>query len=116
MAPMGTGKTKVLALRAAYAIDSGIAASSILCLSFTNRAAKEVKERLTQLLGRAGDAVTTRTFHSLCAMIIRSESDVIGIYYDFVVWDEKDSGALLLILIPPFVIPVAQTTTTKTIT
>jgi len=77
MAPMGTGKTKVLALRAAYAIDSGIAASSILCLSFTNRAAKEVKERLTQLLGRAGDAVTTRTFHSLCAMIIRSESDTL---------------------------------------
>ena len=108
MAPMGTGKTKVLALRAAYAIDSGIEASSILCLSFTNRAAKEVKERLTQLLGRAGDGVTTRTFHSLCAMIIRSESDVIGIDYDFVVWDEEDSSEVLKRLIRRFGIQVGQ--------
>jgi len=106
MAPMGTGKTKVLTLRAAYAIDRGIDASSILCLSFTNRAAKEVKERLTQLLGRAGDAVTTRTFHSLCATIIREESDVVGIDYDFVVWDEEDSKEVLKGLIRRFGIQV----------
>jgi len=108
MAPMGTGKTKVLSLRAAYAIDSGIAASSILCLSFTNRAAKEVRARLTHLLGRAGDAVTTRTFHSLCATIIRAESDVIGIDYDFVVWDEEDSSEVFKRVIRRFGIQVGQ--------
>ena len=102
MAPMGTGKTMVLALRAAQAIDSGIEASSILCLSFTNRAAKEVRDRLIKLLGKEGSAVTTRTLHSLCAMIIRAESDVVGIDYDFIVWDEEDSKEVLKRLIRGF--------------
>ncbi len=107
MAPVGTGKTKVLTLRAAYAIDSGVEASSILCLSFTNQAAKEVRERLTRLLGRAGHAVITKTFHSLCATIIRAEGDVIGIDNDFVVWDDEDSSEVLKRMVRRVALPVA---------
>src|SRR5258707_8157645 len=67
MAPVGTGKTKVLALRAAHAIDCGIESSSILCLSFTNRAAKEVRERLVKLLGETAPTPATNAFPAPCA-------------------------------------------------
>jgi len=108
MAPVGTGKTKVLALRAAHAIDCGIESSSILCLSFTNRAAKEVRERLVKLLGKTAATVTTKTFHALCATIIRAETDIIGIDYDFVVWDEEDSSEILKRLARTFHIQIGQ--------
>src|SRR5258706_13322448 len=83
MAPVGTGKTKVLALRAAHAIDCGIESSSILCLSFTNRAAKEVRERLSKLLGKKCPNGTTKTFPPLFATALPAATDIIGIVYDF---------------------------------
>ena len=95
MAPVGTGKTNCLALRAAHAMDQGVPASRILCLSFTNKAAREVRDRLVRLLGKAGGEVTAKTFHGLCAQILRAEAPVIGWDRDFLVYDEEDCRSLL---------------------
>ena len=95
MAPVGTGKTNCLALRAAHAMDQGVAASRILCLSFTNKAAREVRLRLVRLLGKAGGEVTAKTFHGLCAQILRAEAPAIGWDRDFLVYDEEDCRSLL---------------------
>lgn len=94
MAPVGTGKTNVLALRAAHAIDQGVPPSAVLCLSFTNKAARELKARLAKYLGKAGNETTARTFHGLCAQILRAEASFVGWDRDFVVYDEEDCRTL----------------------
>jgi len=91
MAPVGTGKTKVLTLRAARAVERGVAAESILCLSFTNKAAREMRERLTLHFGKTAGAITTQTFHGLCASILRTEAETLGLDGDFLIYDEEDS-------------------------
>jgi DNA helicase-2/ATP-dependent DNA helicase PcrA len=96
LAPVGTGKTETMARRAAHAIAQGIAAEKMLCLSFTNRAAGEMKSRIQKLLGGFGladqaRALTVCTFHSLCARILRREADAVGISPDFSIYDEEDS-------------------------
>lgn len=90
MAPVGTGKTTVIARRAAHAIASGIEPGRILCLSFTNKAAREMQARISELLGDQARGLTTSTFHALCADILRHESDALGISYDFTIYDEED--------------------------
>jgi DNA helicase-2/ATP-dependent DNA helicase PcrA len=95
MAPVGTGKTNVLAMRAARAIESGVPPAQILCLSFTNKAAREMKTRLAQLLGKAGSDVTAKTFHAFCAGVVRSEAPALGIDSDFLIYDEEDCRTLL---------------------
>ncbi len=83
MAPVGTGKTLSLARRAANAMAHGVEAGRMLCLSFTNRAAREVRSRL-------GAEVNCSTFHALCARILRGESTGLGLPGDFVIYDEDD--------------------------
>lgn len=95
MAPVGTGKTNVLALRAGRAIESGLSARSLLCLSFTNKAAREMKERLTSLCGKLASEITISTFHGLCATILRAEASTAGLDADFVIYDEEDSTQLI---------------------
>lgn len=95
MAPVGTGKTNVLALRAAYAVEQGVAPASILCLSFTNKAASEVKQRLARHLGRRGGEITAKTFHGLCAQILRVEASAVGWDRDFLIYDEEDCRSIL---------------------
>lgn len=90
MAPVGTGKTRTLVARAAQAIASGVAPEHILCVSFTNRASKEIRERLQSDLGAVAQNIQARTFHGLCAIICRAESEVLGIDRDFVIWDDDD--------------------------
>jgi DNA helicase-2/ATP-dependent DNA helicase PcrA len=68
---------------------------SILCLSFTNRAAREMRERLAAVLGKAASEVSVRTFHGLCAHILRHEFHPLGIPPDFTICDEEDARALL---------------------
>lgn len=87
MAPVGTGKTMALAERAARAIQNGIAPERMLCLSFTNRAAREVQQRV-------GEHVQCSTFHALCALILRTESASLGLPADFIVYDEEDATEL----------------------
>jgi superfamily I DNA/RNA helicase len=74
MAPVGTGKTSALAWRAANAIGHGVPARSVLCLSFTNKASRQMRERAAAVLGEDASKITARTFHSLCAMILRGRS------------------------------------------
>ena len=95
LAPMGTGKTLVIARRAARAVQEGLDPDSLLCLSFTNRAAREMRERIATVLGPRGSEVTVRTFHGLCAELLRHEFQPLGVPPDFTICDEEDARALL---------------------
>ena len=95
MAPVGTGKTLVLAERAANAIREGIDPHRILCMTFTNRAAKEMQERIRRIFPKDADKITVSTFHALCASILRMEANEIGLPRDFMVYDEVDSIDLI---------------------
>lgn len=100
MAPVGTGKTRVLALRAARAAAGGVEPSSILCLSFTNKAAREMRARLSAKLGKAAGMLATHTFHGLCATILRQEAGSLGLDSDFLIYDEEDSTEIWTRLLP----------------
>ncbi len=85
LAPVGTGKTRVLAERVLQAIDRGISSQRLLCLTFTNRAAQEMSERLTD---RCPNHLTIKTFHGLCTSMLRVEARRIGLPVDFVIYDD----------------------------
>lgn len=91
-APVGTGKTTVLAERVLNAIGSGIKPEEILCLTFTNRAAEEMAQKIRKKLGdkSAFDALTVMTFHGFCAYFVKAEAKEIGISADFVILDDED--------------------------
>lgn len=95
LAPVGTGKTRVLAERVLRAINRGISPKRILCLTFTNRAAREMSERLSQYCPNQIKHLTIETFHSLCASILRIESRQFGLPADFVIYDDADSIELV---------------------
>jgi len=95
LAPVGTGKTLTLAERAAKAIASGIAPNRILCLTFTNRAAKEMAVRIGRIHPKDADKIIVSTFHSLCSDMLRQEAREIGIPSDYVVYDDVDSIELI---------------------
>ncbi len=95
LAPVGTGKTTVIARRTAHAIEAGIDPAVILCLSFTNRAAREMKDRIVARLGRQAAEVHVSTFHGLCAHVLRHEADALGLAPDYTICDEEDAKELL---------------------
>jgi DNA helicase II / ATP-dependent DNA helicase PcrA len=88
LACAGTGKTKVATLRIAELIRKGVPSQTILGLTFTNKAAKEMKERVEHLIGKA---VLISTFHSLGARMLRESIHHLGYSSDFVIYDEDDS-------------------------
>jgi DNA helicase-2/ATP-dependent DNA helicase PcrA len=91
LAGPGSGKTKVLVHRAAYLIKvCGLPPYSIMAVTFTNKAAREMKERLYKLLGDRVEELTVGTFHAICARILRREGPAIGIPSSFVIYDEED--------------------------
>ena len=90
LAPVGTGKTQVLSLRAAAAIGEGVDPATMLCLSFTNKAAREMRGRLVRMLGSKAAVITTRTFHALCSSILRADAARLGTDSDFIIYDEED--------------------------
>ncbi|MFQ3679358.1 MAG: 3'-5' exonuclease [Pseudanabaenaceae cyanobacterium] len=94
LAPVGTGKTTVLTARLAAAIQAGIPPEQTLGLTFTNRAAREWQQRLRQLLPDT-KGITVKTFHGLCASLVRAEAATLGIPRNFAIADETDSIALL---------------------
>ena len=96
IAGAGSGKTRVLTYRIANMIDKGIDPFNILSLTFTNKAAKEMKERISKMLGD-GQArnVWSGTFHSVFARILRSESDRLGYPSNFTIYDTQDSRSLI---------------------
>ncbi|MCK5415838.1 UvrD-helicase domain-containing protein [Candidatus Parcubacteria bacterium] len=91
-APVGTGKTTVLTERVVKALESGIKPEEILCLTFTNRAAEEMIERIKVRVQKKEifEKLMISTFHGFCAYFIRAEAKQIGINSDFVIFDESE--------------------------
>ena len=96
IAGAGSGKTRALTYRVAYMIQEGVDPFSIMALTFTNKAAREMKERIMQLVN-ASDArnVWMGTFHSIFARILRIEAEKIGFTANFSIYDTDDSKALI---------------------
>jgi DNA helicase-2/ATP-dependent DNA helicase PcrA len=95
LAPAGSGKTAVMAARLARAIRAGFEPSRLLCVTFTNRAAAEMRERVARDLPAHASRVHVRTFHGLCAAILRSLASEIGLPHDFAIYDEEDCREIL---------------------
>jgi DNA helicase-2/ATP-dependent DNA helicase PcrA len=95
VAGAGSGKTRVLTYRAAHLIDRGVPPQAILALTFTNKAAEEMKARINALVGDAGRAIWMGTFHSLFARLLRFEGERIGFTRSFTIYDTDDSLALI---------------------
>jgi DNA helicase-2/ATP-dependent DNA helicase PcrA len=91
----GSGKTRVIVHRVAHLISQGVDANQILCLTFTNKAAGEMKERLRFLLGKHDIAVWAGTFHAFGAWMLRREAHRIGYPATFVIYDEADQRSLI---------------------
>ncbi|MEK6630597.1 MAG: UvrD-helicase domain-containing protein, partial [Acidobacteriota bacterium] len=91
LAGAGSGKTRVIAYRIAYLVASGLADSSeVLAVTFTNKAAEQMRQRVESLLGAAYGSLWISTFHSLCARLLRREAAHIGLSRDFVIYDSAD--------------------------
>jgi len=96
LAGAGSGKTRVLTHRAAYFVEQKIALpSEILLLTFTNKAAGEMKDRMTSLLGSTDNNLFAGTFHSFCCRILRQSGTKISISPDFVIYDSDDQENLV---------------------
>ncbi len=96
LAGAGSGKTRVLTHRIAYAVETDRAApGEILAITFTNKAAGEMKERVEMLVGRRARAMWVMTFHSACARMLRAEGNRLGYTRGFTIYDEADSLRLV---------------------
>jgi DNA helicase-2/ATP-dependent DNA helicase PcrA len=96
LAGAGSGKTRVITFRIAYLIGNGLAkADEVLAVTFTNKAAGEMRERVESLLGDDANGVWLSTFHSLCARLLRREAPHIGLSRDFVIYDSSDQVAVV---------------------
>ncbi|MCF1783837.1 DNA helicase PcrA [Lactobacillus mulieris] len=96
VAGAGSGKTSVLTRRIAYLVEEkGVAPWNILAITFTNKAATEMKERVQKLLGPAGQDVWMSTFHALCVRILRRDADKIGYSRNFSIADSSEQVTLI---------------------
>jgi DNA helicase-2/ATP-dependent DNA helicase PcrA len=96
LAGAGSGKTAVLTRRIAYLVQSGAArAGEILAITFTNKAAQEMRERVELLVGRRTRAMWVMTFHSACVRMLRAEAEKLGYTRGFTIYDEADSLRLI---------------------
>ncbi len=96
MAGAGSGKTRVLTQRIAYLIEEkGVMPYNILALTFTNKAAQEMKDRITNAVGVEARDVWAGTFHSVCAKILRIDGAYIGYSSDFAIYDQTDQTSLI---------------------
>jgi DNA helicase II / ATP-dependent DNA helicase PcrA len=95
IAGAGSGKTRVLTYRIAHLMQNGVDPFNILALTFTNKAAKEMKERIEHIVGKDARNLWMGTFHSVFAKILRIECERIGYPRDFTIYDTQDSKNLL---------------------
>lgn len=96
MAGAGSGKTKVLTCRTAYLLSQGVKPWNILAITFTNKAAAEMKERVHDMIGPTAKDIWLSTFHAFCARFLRMEIEALGIYKrNFIIYDSGDTQALI---------------------
>ena len=95
IAGAGSGKTRVLTYRIAYLIEKGVNPYNILAITFTNKAAKEMKERVEGLLAEGAQDIWISTFHSSCVRILRRDIDKLGYDKNFVIFDTSDQKTLI---------------------
>ncbi len=96
LAGAGSGKTRVLTHRIAYLLATGAARpGEILAITFTNKAASEMRERVEKLVGRSARAMWVTTFHSACARMLRADAERLGYSRSFTIYDESDSLRML---------------------
>jgi DNA helicase-2/ATP-dependent DNA helicase PcrA len=95
VAGAGSGKTRVLTHRIAWLIEQGISPYSILAITFTNKAAGEMKRRVVELIGAIGEGMWVSTFHSACVRILRREAQHLGIASSFSIYDAADTERLI---------------------
>ncbi len=96
IAGAGSGKTRVLTYKIAYLLTQGVPAGHILALTFTNKAAREMKQRIIRLVGEdVGRYLWMGTFHSICSRMLRAEAEYIGFTRDFTIYDAADQKSLV---------------------
>ncbi|HMK38733.1 MAG TPA: UvrD-helicase domain-containing protein, partial [Bacteroidota bacterium] len=108
VAGAGSGKTRVLTYRTAHLIDQGIAPASILALTFTNKAAEEMKGRIAGLVGEGSRGIWMGTFHSIFARMLRFEAERLGYARSFTIYDSDDSLSLIRSIMNSLGIPAQQ--------
>ncbi|MBR6158675.1 MAG: UvrD-helicase domain-containing protein, partial [Lachnospiraceae bacterium] len=92
LAGAGSGKTRVLTNRTAYMIgEAGVKPWNILAITFTNKAAQEMRERIDRLVGMGSESIWVATFHSTCVRILRRYIDRLGYDGNFTIYDTDDS-------------------------
>ena len=96
LAGAGTGKTRTIVARITWLVSQGIAPSSILAVTFTNKAAREMKERIAGMLdSEKASEITASTFHALCVRILRADADKLGYKNNFSIFDQGDQLGLI---------------------
>ncbi|MCR5502906.1 MAG: UvrD-helicase domain-containing protein [Lachnospiraceae bacterium] len=95
LAGAGSGKTRMLTHRVAYLLEKGVEPYHIMAITFTNKAAGEMKERVEKLVGPGGDSLWITTFHSSCVRILRRFADRIGYENSFSIYDTDDSKSVM---------------------
>ena len=100
IAGAGAGKTRVLTYRIVHLLQKGVPAGKILALTFTNKAAKEMKERITRIVSpEIARYLWMGTFHSIFAKILRMEGEKLGYKSNFTIYDSSDSKSLIRTII-----------------
>jgi len=96
LAGPGSGKTRVLTQRIAFLVyEKQVSPGGILAVTFTNKAAREMRIRLERMLGRGVDALWLGTFHAICAKVLRQETDVLPFDKNFVIMDADDQRSIV---------------------
>lgn len=108
IAGAGSGKTRMITYRIAHMLESGIRQSEILALTFTNKAAQEMSERIRDLTGKKLKSLTTTTFHAFGVKVIRRYAHLMGYEHNFSIYDQADKTSLLKTVIRDLKIPLEE--------